>query len=150
MSIPQTLTLIFGDSVVRNALSQAWRDSQPGVSGGHEEGGFIIRNVTGGLSVARWPKGDGNTIILPPHHDCKIGEDEIVASFHTHPNTGSDFLQEPSETDKRAVRDDTDLKGDNYVGEFVISRDTIYLITPNGDAREIIDTERYFEEDKEE
>jgi hypothetical protein len=142
--------LILGDSVVRNALSQAWRDSQPGVSGGHEEGGFIIRNVTGELSVAQWPKGDGNTIILPPHHDCKIGEDEIVASFHTNPNTGSDFLQEPSETDKRAVRDDTDLKGDNYVGEFVISRDMIYLIAPNGDTHEIIDTERYFEEDKEE
>ena len=147
MSIPQTLTLIFSDSVVRKALSQAWRDSQPGVSGGHEEGGFIIRNVTGELSVARWPKGDGNTIILPSHHDCKIGEDEIVASFHTHPNTGSDFLQDPSETDKRAVRDDPDLKGDNYVGEFVFSRDTIYLITPNGDTRELTDTETYFEEE---
>jgi hypothetical protein len=36
------------------------------------------------------------------------------------------------------------------VGEFVISRDMIYLITPNGDTHEIIDTERYFEEDKEE
>jgi hypothetical protein len=112
--------LILGDSVVRNALSQAWQDSQPGVSGGHEEGGFIVQNATGELSVARWPKGDENTIILLPHHDCKIGEDEIVASFHTHPNTGSDFIQEPSETDIRAVRDDPDLKGDNYVGEFVI------------------------------
>jgi len=83
-------------------------------------------------------------IILPPHHDCKIGEDEIVASFHTHPNTGSDFLQEPSETDQRAVRDDPDLKGDNYVGEFVISRGTIYLITPDGDTRELTDTDTYF------
>ena len=91
MSIPQTLTLILGDSVVRNALSQAWRDSQPGVSGGHEEGGFIIRNVTGELSVARWPKGDGDTI--------------------------------------------------------TISRDTIYLITRNGDTRELTDTETYFEEE---
>lgn len=97
--------------------------------------------------MARWPKGEENTIILPPHHGCKIGEDEIVASFHTHPNTGSDFLQEPSETDKRAVRDDSDLKGDNYVGEFVISRDTIYLITPNGDTSELAYTETYFEEE---
>lgn len=147
MSISQTLILILSDTGVRRTLSQAWRDSKPGVSGGHEEGGFIIQNVTGELSVARWPKGDGDTIILPPHHGCKIGEDEIVASFHTHPNTGSDFLQEPSETDKRAVRDDPDLKGDNYVGEFVISLDTIYLITSNGETREIIDTERYFEEE---
>jgi len=94
--------------------------------------------------VARWPKGEENTIILPPHHDCKIGEDEIVASFHTHPNTGSDFLQEPSETDKHAVRDDRDLKGENYIGEFVISWDTIYLITPDGHTRELIDTETFF------
>jgi hypothetical protein len=147
VSISQTLTLILNDPGVCGSLSRARQDSQPGVSGGHEEGGFVIRNVTGELSVARWPKGDGNTIILPPHHDCKIGEDEIVASFHTHPNTGSDFMQEPSETDKRAVRDDPDLKGDNYIGEFVISQDTIYLITPNGETREIIDTERYFEEE---
>lgn len=147
MSTSQPPTSVLSASVIRRALSRAWRDSKPGVSGGHEEGGFIIRNVTGELSVARWPKGDGNTIILPPHHDCKIGEDEIVASFHTHPNTGGDFLQEPSETDKRAVRDDPDLKGDNYIGEFVISRDTIYLITPNGNTREITDTERYFEEE---
>ena len=150
MSISQTPILVLSDPVVRLALSQAWQDSQPGVSGGHEEGGFIIRNAIGELSVARWPKGEGNMINLPPHHDCKISEDEIVASFHTHPNTGSDFLQEPSETDKRAVRDDPDLKGDNYVGEFVISKDTIYLITSNGETREIIDTERYFEEDIEE
>ena len=147
MSISQTLILILNDPVVRGSLSRAWQDSQPGVSGGHEEGGFIIRDVTGVMSVARWPKGENNTIVLPSHHNCKIGEDEIVASFHTHPNTGSDFMQEPSETDKRAVRDDPDLKGDNYVGEFVISQDTIYLITSNGETREIMDTERYFEEE---
>ncbi len=57
---------------------------------------------------------------------------EIVASFHTHPNTGPGFLQEPSETDKRAVRDDPDLKGAAYEGELVISADWIYLIAPNG------------------
>jgi hypothetical protein len=31
---------------------------------------------------------------------------DIVASFHTHPNTGSDYLQEPSETDKRGITDE--------------------------------------------
>ena len=62
---------------------------------------------------------------------------KIVASFHTHPNTGSDYLQEPSETDKRAIRDDPDLKGAFYVGEFVISMDKVYLITPNGQVSEI-------------
>jgi hypothetical protein len=41
-------------------------------------------------------------------------------------------LQEPSETDKRAVRDDPDLKGNDYVGEFVISQAVIYLVSPAG------------------
>jgi hypothetical protein len=54
--------------------------------------------------------------------------------YHNH-NTGR-FLQEPGETDKRAVRDDPDLKGAAYVGEFVVSDATIYLITPTGQVRE--------------
>ena len=57
---------------------------------------------------------------------------EIVASFHTHLNTGPAFLQEPSETDKRAVRDDPDLKSKTYEGEFVISQEQVYLISPKG------------------
>jgi len=69
---------------------------------------------------------------------------EIVASFHTHPNTGNDYLQESSETDKRAVRDDPDLKGDEYLGEFVISQAVIYLVSPAGQVREMDDTEAVF------
>ena len=59
---------------------------------------------------------------------------------HTHPNTGDDYLQEPSETDKRAVRDDEDLKGEYYEGEFVISSKIIYLVTTTGSVREIGET----------
>ena len=66
-----------------------------------------------------------------------MGGNTIVASFHTHPNTGPDFLQEPSETDNRAARDDPGLKGAAYVGEFVIAQETIYLITPDGQLREV-------------
>jgi hypothetical protein len=131
---------------VRAALRQAWFDSKPGTSGGHEEGGFVLRNSNGELSVSRWHKGEQDAINLPPHPACKFGENEIVASFHTHPNTGDDYLQEPSESDKRAVRDDADLKGESYVGEFVISAETIYLITPAGRVREINDTQEYFSE----
>jgi len=46
----------------------------------------------------------------------------------------------PSETDKRAVRDDPDLKGAFYLGEFVISTDRIYLITPHGQVSVIENT----------
>jgi hypothetical protein len=131
--------LILNNPAVRTVLKQAWQESKPGVSGGHEEGGFILRDAAGNLSVARWPKGAQDTIILPPRPNCRIGGKDIVASFHTHPNTGNDYLQEPSETDKRAVRDDPDLKGASYVGEFVISTNKVYLVTPNGQVSEIGD-----------
>jgi len=136
-SMTQHPILILNNPAVRTALKQAWQESKPGVSGGHEEGGFILRDAAGNLSVARWPKGAQDTIILPPRPNCRISGKDIVASFHTHPNTGSDYLQEPSETDKRAVRDDPDLKGAFYGGEFVISTDKVYLITPNGQVSEI-------------
>lgn len=100
---------------VRAALRQAWSDSQPGISGGHEEGGFVIQALSGEAQVVRWPKGASNTIRVPPHPRCKLGNQDIVASFHTHPNTGPDFLQAPSATDKRAVRNDPDLKGIMYI-----------------------------------
>jgi hypothetical protein len=135
---------ILNDPAVLAALKQAWQDSHPGVTGGHEEGGFILRDASGKLSAVRWPKGAQDTIILPPHLNCKMGENDIVATFHTHPNIGSDYLQEPGETDKRAVRDDPDLKGTAYVGEFVISQATIYIIMPNGQVREMEDTRKLF------
>ena len=144
--MPVDPRIILNDPIVRVALKQAWQDSQPGVIGGHEEGGFIVRNSTGNLNVVRWSKGAQDTIILPPRPNCKIGGDDIVATFHTHPNTGSDYLQEPSETNKRAVRDDPDLKGAAYEGEFVISQAVTYLITPNGQVREIGNTQDIFGE----
>lgn len=80
--------------------------------------------------------------MLPPHHNCQFGGRDIVASFHTHPNTGSDYLQEPSETDRRAVRDDGNLKGRFYQGELVISQERIYLIEPNGLVNPVGDTQK--------
>jgi hypothetical protein len=131
---------ILTNSVVRAELKQAWEDSDPGVTGGHEEGGFILQDAAQNFSVIRWAVGNMNSITLPSHSECKIEGSDIVASFHTHPNTGEDYLQEPSETDKRAIRDDPDLKGEFYVGEFVISQAKIYSIDPNGQVSEVGDT----------
>jgi hypothetical protein len=142
--MPRRPRAILLNPIVREALRQAWLDSYPDISGRHEEGGFVIQVSARKLSVARWPTGVQNSILVPPHPDCKMGGNNIVASFHTHPNTGPDLLQEPSETDKRAVRDDPDLKGAAYVGEFVITQETIYLITPNGQACEVADTRAFF------
>lgn len=137
--VRQRFTLL-NNLEIRTALEQAWKDSQPSIEDGHEEGGFILLNAASELSVVRWPQGEHNRIVLPPHRQCKLGESDIVATFHTHPNTGSNFLQEPSTTDKRSVRDDPDLKGAFYEGEFVISQEKIYLISPNGQVSEIGDT----------
>jgi len=103
---PPSYKSILNDPAIRTALTQAWQDSNSGLTGGHEEGGFIVQDSANTWRVLRWPKGLQNSIAVPPHRSCQIGDQEIVASFHTHPNTGSDFLQEPSETDTRAVRDD--------------------------------------------
>ncbi|MFN0112374.1 MAG: hypothetical protein ACKVZH_26250 [Blastocatellia bacterium] len=142
--MPKPHLIILNDAFVRGVLKQAWEDSEPGSAMPHEEGGFVVRDSAGAFQVHRWPKGAQNEICVPPHSGCKVGEGEIVASFHTHPNTSGDYLQEPSETDKRAVRNDPNLKGADYVGEFVISQDTIYLITPTGQVRELADTNDLF------
>lgn len=131
---------------VRAALRLAWLDSNPGVVGGHEEGGFIIRDAAGNLSVVRWPRGESDSIDLPPHAGCRVGDGEIVATFHTHPNTGPDYLQEPSETDRRAVRDDPDLKGTFYEGEFVTSNERVYRIAPDGRVSILAETARLFDD----
>jgi hypothetical protein len=122
---------------VRLALTEAWVESKPGLAGGHEEGGFIVLDGEDKLGVRRWPAGKVNQIKVPEHRGCLVDGLAIVATFHTHPNTGSDYLQEPGETDRRGVRDDAELKGNLYVGEFVVTNDTVYLVTPNGTVREL-------------
>ena len=124
---------ILENQTILAELKKAWFDSEPNVSGGHEEGGFVVADDFKNLSIIRWTKGTQNEIILPPHKNCFVGGKDVIASFHTHPNTGEDFQQEPSLTDLRAVRDDFDLKGEFYLGEFVISEQNIYLIEPSGE-----------------
>ena len=135
---------LLSNLLVRSALEQAWGDSRPGVTGGHEEGGFILRDQDGNLSVTRWSTGAQNSISLPPHPNCQLDGKDIVASFHTHPNTDESYLQEPSETDKRAIREDLDLKGPLYEGEFVISQQIIYLVSPDGFVLEVEETKNIF------
>jgi hypothetical protein len=133
------------DPAIVAELRRAWHDSEPGISGGHEEGGFIVVDDFGILSVARWGKGTLNEIVLPPHGNCLVNGKAIVASFHMHPNTGADFQQEPSLNDVRAVRDDPDLKGEFYLGEFVISQENVYLIETSGQVGTVGKTDEMFE-----
>lgn len=137
-----TALQLLADPLVRAALRQAWIDSNPGPTGGHEEGGFILRDSAGKITVSRWPKGSNDLIFLPPHHGCRIGGRDIVATFHTHPNTGADFDPDPSETDQLMVAIDPDLKAKFYVGEFVISAARIYLLEPDGTVSDIASTKQ--------
>jgi hypothetical protein len=100
--------------------------------GAHEEGGFVLRNGDGSLRVERWPRGVQNEIVVPEHPGGVREHLPVVATFHTHPNPGADFQQEPSLTDVRAVRDDPDLSHPDYEGKYVIATESIYLICRDG------------------
>jgi Domain of unknown function (DUF4329) len=115
----------------------AWKESDPGTDNSHEEGGFVLRNSDGSLSVERWPRGAQNEILVPPHSSGLRNGKSIVATFHTHPNPGAEFQQEPSLSDIRAVRDDPDLANVDYEGEYVISTETIYRIHRDGRVESI-------------
>lgn len=82
--MPLTAKTVLANTDVRLALQQAWTDSNPGLTGGHKEGGFVLRDADGSLSVRRWQKGLQDTIQVPPHGNCIFDGLEIVASFHTH------------------------------------------------------------------
>lgn len=135
--VPPFARDILTDDAVIEGLRQAWLDSHPGISGGHEEGGFIVKEPDRRHTVLRWPRGVQDEIEVPVHTDCQIQGKRIIATFHTHPNTGHDYLQEPSEDDTEAVRHDPDLKSDLYLGEFVISDKIIYLVSQIGRISEL-------------
>lgn len=66
-------TELLREQVVIAAMSAAWLDSQPGVSGGHEEGGFILRNANGQIEILRWVTGVQNmalTLIADVYKDA--------------------------------------------------------------------------------
>ncbi len=121
-------------------LCQAWHESQPGTAAAHEEGGFVLRNVDGSLTVERWLQGGQRQILVPPHRGGLRSGLLVVATFHTHPNPGSEFQQEPSLTDIRAVRDDADLNHPDYEGEYVIASESIYRIPKHGPVETTGDT----------
>jgi len=123
---------VLDDDGTVDLFRQAWEESDPGKDSAHEEGGFVLRNPDGTLRVERWPCGAQNQILVPPHPNGMRGDLPIVATFHTHPNPGPEFQQEPSITDIRAVRDDVDLSHRDFEGEYVIAREFLYRIDRNG------------------
>src|SRR4051812_36063935 len=94
--------------VIKAEMQQAWLDSQPDdPTKRHEEGGYILLNADGSLSVIRWPRGERSRIVPPPmEHGNRYNGLQAVAGFHTHPNPAMDDLgraweQGPSGSDQR-------------------------------------------------
>jgi hypothetical protein len=131
---------VLDDERIRGLFVQAWQESQAGTTAAHEEGEFVLRDADGSLTVERWPWGEQNQIVVPPHPGGTRGHQLIVATFHTHPNPGAGFQQEPSLTDIRAVRDDPDLNHPDYQGEYVIALEWIYRIRKNGQVETVAPT----------
>jgi hypothetical protein len=132
---------LLSDNVVIEALSQAWLDSKPGTTGGTEEGGFVVEDDNGDRSVIHWPAGSQDELMVPSHTGCRVSGKKIIATFHTHPNTGDAYRQEPGRVDIRAVSGDPDLKESYYAGEFVVSQQWVYLIGQSGEVAQIAATE---------
>lgn len=129
----ERVAALLGDETIRTELRRAWEESSPGVTGGHEEGGFICVDSENDFVVDRWGSGKKSEIFAPPHPNGKRNNETIVATFHTHPNTGTNFMQEPNTEDCTIVTDDEDLRTVHYVGEFVISNISLYFIFPDGE-----------------
>jgi len=139
-----TSVSVLDNDTICGLFLQAWLDSQPGTTTAHEEGGFVLRNADGSLTVERWPRGAQNEIVVPAHAGGKRGNPSIVATFHTHPNPAPDFQQEPSLTDIRAVRDDPDLSHADYEGEYVIATEWIYRVRKDGQVEWFRETKAAF------
>ena len=131
---------VLDDDKIRGLFLRAWLESEPETFNAHEEGGFVLRNADGSLDAQRWPGGAQNEIYVPVHIGGLYGNRPVVATFHTHPNTGPDYQQEPGQTDIRGVRDDPELSQADYEGEYVISKEYIYLIRKNGQVELVGET----------
>jgi hypothetical protein len=137
--------LAFDNPAVRAALRAAWEQSLPGTATAHEEGGFVLQQDDGQLRIEPWPRGRLNEIEVPAHVGGRRNGLIIIATFHTHPNPGADFQQEPSLTDIRAVRHDPNLRHREYEGEVVVSFEKTYQIQPDGSVVVLGDTRELLE-----
>jgi uncharacterized Zn-binding protein involved in type VI secretion/proteasome lid subunit RPN8/RPN11 len=126
---PPTADEILADPTVRAELRQAWLDSDDGGSNDHEEGGYIVRRPDGSLGVVRLPTGGQDSMTPDLYPTGRIGDDEIVGFFHTHPNTGTTYQDAPSDADISFTQDNPETTGPNH---FVLSPNDVYHIDNAG------------------
>lgn len=118
------------DKSVKKALKKAFNDSNVGGKKPIEQGGWILRDPnTGELTVERLPAGKQAAISWSIQKDGKRNGKEIVGSFHTHPNVGPGWKQEPSDQDIKVVKKYPNTFGKDH---YVISKDKVYHIDNTG------------------
>ena len=87
--------------IVRDAVEQAWRDSNPHDANlRHEEGGWIYMNIqTGQVFTHRAPRGSSAGIDL--RSPVAYVDAVVVGTFHTHPHSLADkYDLGPSDSDR--------------------------------------------------
>jgi hypothetical protein len=111
-------------------MRRAYEDSDVGTDNPIEQGGFIVRDSTSGaLEIIRLPASGRNLLIYPICADGIYRGKHIVGSFHTHPNTGPEWRQQPSSQDVRLSKECPETMGAH---QFVIAKETIYHIDNDG------------------
>lgn len=131
---PSATEILLARDVIAG-MRRAFTESDVAGANPVEHGGFIVRHPdTGQLAVERLPEGRRDSVSYPLCPNGLYNGKEIVGTFHTHPNTGSDWIQGPSPQDIRLSREYPETIGPH---QFVISAQTVYHIDSEGVVSEM-------------
>ena len=130
MSENISVRALFAHASVVAGMRQAYVESEVGGSQPKEQGGFLVRDVQTGIpTVIRLPSSARDSLSYPLCPNGLYQGQEILGTFHTHPNTGKEWRQEPSPQDIRLSKEYPETMG---LHQFVISRENIYHIDNDG------------------
>ena len=135
MTTPPTASELLSNPAVLDGMRRAYHESNVGGINPVEQGAFIVRDLPdGAVAVTRLPAAACDSLSYPICPDGTCEGRQIVGSFHTHPNTGPEWQQEPSPQDIRLSQDFPETMGPH---QFVIARNTVYHIDNNGVVSEM-------------
>jgi hypothetical protein len=126
---------LLSDPQIVAGMRRAYQDSEVGGDTPVEQGGFLLYDsIADRLDVGRLPAGHQDSMSFPICSDGTYSGKLIVGSFHTHPNVGPQWRQEPSPQDIRLSIDYPETMGPH---QFVISHDMIFRIDNDGTVVEM-------------
>ncbi len=125
---PTRSELLASRSVI-SEMRQAYVASDVGGLHPTEQGGFLVRDAQANFTAIRLPASASDSLSFPLCSNGLFQGQEIVGSFHTHPNAGPEWRQEPSPQDIRLSKEYPETMG---VHQFVISREDFYHIDNDG------------------